>query len=126
MTKRSCLFLVLFSIAGCRPGIPDDFTISGKTLDDWLEAQADSRPEVRAQAVRALGNVGPEIPEVVPALIKALGDPDPGIRGQAALALLKFGPAAKDAIPALTKAQNDEDETVRELATKALERIDGR
>lgn len=119
------LSLVLACIAGCGPRIPDDFTVSGRTLDDWLEAQADSQPQVRAQAVRALSNVGPEIPEVVPALIEALSDPDAGIRAQAALALLKFGPDAKAAVPALRRTQNDIDESVRDLAAKALERIQG-
>jgi HEAT repeat protein len=125
MTKFCSLPLVVVCLMGCGPRIPDDFTVSGKTLDDWLEAQSDSRPEVRAQAVRALSNVGPEVPEIVPALIDALSDPDPGIRGQAALALLKLGPGAKAAVPALTEAQNDADESVRKLATKAIERIEG-
>jgi len=126
MTKICYLSLVVFSIIGCGPRIPDDFTVSGRTLDDWLEAQSDSRPEVRAQAVRALGNVGPDVPEIVPALIQALDDTDPHVRGEAVLALFKFGPAANPAIPALTNAQNDGDESVRNLAAKALQRINGR
>jgi HEAT repeat protein len=123
MTRICSLALAVVCIVGCGPRIPEEFTVSGKTLDDWLEAQSDSRPEVRAQAVRALSNVGPEVPEIVPALIHALGDADAGIRGLAALALLKFGPGAKAALPALTQAQNDADERVRELAAKAIERI---
>jgi HEAT repeat protein len=124
--RRICgLALVVLCAAGCGPRIPDDFTVSGKTLDDWLLAQSDDRPEVRIQAVRALSNVGPAIPEIVPAIVGALEDPDPGVRAQAALALLKFGPAGKEAVPALTEAQNDPDEKVRELAAKALEKIDG-
>jgi len=116
--------VVVLCLAGCGPRIPDDFTVSGKTLDEWLEAQADSRSEVRARAVRALSNVGPEVPEVVPALIEALADPVPEIRRQAAAALLNFGPGAKAAIPALTASRDDADETVRSLAAKALEKIE--
>lgn len=122
--KKCILPAVILFLIGCGPRIPDDFTVSGKTLEEWLEAQTDSRPEVRMRAVRALGNVGPEIPEVVPALIAALADPEPEIRRQAVLALLKFGPGAKAAIPALTAAREDADETVRSLAAKALEQIE--
>jgi len=123
MTKR-VLSVVVLCLAGCGPRIPDDFTVSGQTLEDWLDAQADDRPEVRARAVRALSNVGPDVPEIVPAIIEALSDPAPEVRRQAVLALLKFGPRAKTAIPALSAAENDTDETVRELAAKALRRIE--
>lgn len=125
-TKHCLSAVFLLCLAGCGPRIPDDFTVSGKTLDEWLEAQTDGQPEVRARAVRAIANVGPEIPEVVPALVEALADPVADIRRQAAAALLKFGPGARAAIPALTEAQSDADETVRSLATKALERIEAR
>jgi hypothetical protein len=125
MTKQISLLLLLVLLIGCGPRIPDDFTVSGKTLDEWLEAQTDSRPDVRARAVRALSNVGPAVPEVVPALVRALEDPDAGVRGQAALALLKFGPEAKEAIPALEEARGDSDETVRDLAARALEKVAG-
>jgi len=125
MTKAIIPLLFSIVLLGCGPRIPDDFTVSGKTLDEWLEAQSDSQPEVRVRAVRALSNVGPVVPEVVPALIRALKDPDAGVRGQAALALLKFGPEAKDAAPALEAARNDSDNTVRNLAAKALKKIEG-
>jgi HEAT repeat protein len=123
--KKYALFLIVLCFAGCRPRIPDDFTVSGQTLDDWLEAQADERPEVRARAVRALSNVGPDVPEIMPALIEALSDPEAEVRRQAVLALLKFGPGASAAVPALTAAQDDADATVRDLAAKALEKIEG-
>lgn len=123
MTKALGILFLSVVLIGCGPRIPDEFTVSGKTLDEWLEAQSDSQPEVRARAVRALSNVGPTVPEVVPAMIRALEDPDAGVRSQAALALLKFGPEAKEAIPALEAAQSDSDETVRDLAARALEKI---
>ncbi|MGE5191422.1 MAG: HEAT repeat domain-containing protein [Deltaproteobacteria bacterium] len=125
MRKGHRLALIVLLLAGCGPRIPDDFTVSGQTLDDWLEALSDSQPETRARAVRALSNVGPDVPEVVPALIEALSDPEPDVRRQAVLALLKFGPGARAAIPALTAAQSDADETVRDLAGKALQKIEG-
>jgi HEAT repeat protein len=125
-TTEYAFLFVFLCVAGCGPRIPDDFTVSGQTLEDWLEAQADDRPEVRARAVRALSNVGPDVPEIVPALIEALSDPEAEVRRQAVLALLKFGPGARAAIPALTETQNDADETVRDLAAKALRKIEGR
>src|SRR5262249_28898385 len=126
MTKAISPLLLSVVLLGCGPRIPDDFTVSGKTLDEWLEAQSDGRPVVRARAVRALSNVGPVVPEVVPALISALEDPDAGVRSHAALALLKFGPEAKEAIPALEEAQSDSDESVRTAAARALEKIQAR
>jgi hypothetical protein len=126
MTKMSWLSLVLLSVVGCGPRIPDAFTVSGQSLEHWFEALDDSEPQVRVRAVRALSNVGPDVPEIVDALADALADPEPEVRSQAALALLKFGPAAKAALPALMAAQSDADETVRELVGKAAEAIEGR
>lgn len=117
--------VMLLCLAGCGPTIPAEYTVSGKSLEFWLDALSDNQPKVRIRAIRALGNLGPVAPEVVPAITAALHDSDPTVRGQAALALLKFGPEAKSAIPALTDAQNDADETVRNFAAKALENIEG-
>lgn len=116
---------ILYCLAGCGPKVPAEYTVSGKPLEFWLDALSDSQPQVRVQAIRALGNVGPAAPEVIPALIGVLRDSDPAVRGQAALALLKFGPEAKSALPALTDAKNDSDKTVRNFAAKALEKIQG-
>jgi HEAT repeat protein len=124
--SKYALTLVMLCLVGCGSPIPDEFTVSGETLDHWLEALADSQAEVRTRAVRALSNVGPDVPEVVDALSTALSDPDPGVRSQAALALLKFGPRANAAIPALTDAQTDSDENVRNLIARALQKIHGR
>lgn len=122
MSRSGCLSVLLF-VAGCGTEVPDEFTVSGKPLEYWLAAQSDSQPEMRARAVRALANVGPDVPEIVPALTEALADPDPGVRLLAVAALLRFGPAAEDALPELTQAMSDSDENVRTLAAKALEKI---
>lgn len=125
MSRRSYL-LICLCITGCGgPQIPEEFTVSGKPIEYWLDAQSDSNPEVRARAVKALGNVGPEVPEIIPAMTKALTDSNADIRSQATLALLKFGPAAKEAVPALIEAQADKDENVRRLVAQALKRIEG-
>lgn len=115
--------LVLMMLAGCQSETAEEFTVSGQPLEYWLERQSDSEPQMRARAVRALGNVGPDVPEIVPALIEALADPDPGVRLLSVQALLRFGTAAQDAAPALTQATTDSDEPVRTLAAKALARI---
>ncbi|MDB5391037.1 MAG: non-SMC mitotic condensation complex subunit 1 [Planctomycetaceae bacterium] len=124
-SRSACLLLLLF-VTGCGSQLPEEFTVSGKPIEYWLDAQSASQPEARARAIRALGNVDPSIPEVIPAMEKGLTDSDPSIRSQAALALLKFGPAAIDAVPALTQATADRDEQVRNLAAKALQQIQGK
>jgi HEAT repeat protein len=122
LNRRLALMFLL--VAGCGPQIPDEFTVSGQPLEHWLEALGDQQTSVRLRAVRALGNVGPEVPEVVEALSAALSDPEPEVRLQVAQSLLKFGPGAREAIPALTAARADSDEQVRSLVEKALERIE--
>lgn len=68
------------------------------------EALADDKPQVRRQAARALGKMGPDAEAAVSDLTKALNDADPTVREAAAQALGKIGPAAAPAIPDLIKA----------------------
>src|SRR5262245_44393172 len=125
MTNTRSFTLLLLCLIGCGHRIPGEFTVSGQPLNHWLEALEDGQPEVSVRPVRALSNVGPDVPEVVDSLAESLSDPDREVRSQAALALLKFGPKAKAAIPALTEAQGDPDKTVRDLVGKALDNVQG-
>ena len=79
--------------------------------------------EDRQHAVKALGEIGPAAPEVVPALITALGDADTTVRRAAAYALGRIGPAAAEAVPALTTALQDPNRNVVDAVKTALEQI---
>jgi HEAT repeat protein len=81
------------------------------------------RETEREAAARALGAIGPQTKEVVPALVRALADSEWFVRQSAAVALGRIGPAAKEALPALTKALRDEREQVRTAASDAIQDI---
>jgi HEAT repeat protein len=77
----------------------------------------------RRYAAEALGKIGPEAKEAIPALIAALNDQDADVRRYAADALGEIGPEAKVAVPALIAALNDQDIVVRSSAAEALGKI---
>lgn len=115
-----------------------------------VKALGDMNPEVRRNAVDALGGLGPEATAAVPDLVLALNDRDMGVRWGSAVALGKIGlqatasltralgdasvnvrvgaalslgrmePRAKEALPVLIVALNDRDGRVRENAAEAL------
>jgi hypothetical protein len=55
----------------------------------------------RRYAASALGGIGPEAKEAVPALITTLKDQNVDVRRYAASVLGEIGPPAKEAVPAL-------------------------
>ncbi len=74
-------------------------------------------------AIRALGKIGTDAKEAVPALIPFLHNKDVYLRSDAALALNGIGEGAKQAIPDLLKAIHDEDSNVRYGAFNTLREI---
>ena len=79
-----------------------------------------------AASAEALGRIGPDAKEAVPALIAALKDENwrcPLL--VSALALGMIGPEAKEAVPALTAALEDKDERVRLASAQAIQAIRG-
>ena len=76
--------------------------------------------EFVGSAASALGRIGPEAKEAVPALIIALNDQSEGVRSSAASALGRIRPEAKESVPALIIALNDQSEWVRHSAASAL------
>jgi HEAT repeat protein len=87
----------------------------------WRRALDSPDPATRWRAIHALGALGPEVADDVPALARILReDAKRANRSEAALALSKIGPAARDAVPALTQALSDPDYRVRMNATVAL------
>ena len=61
----------------------------------------------RGLAAEALGRLGSQAQESVPALILALEDPGEDVRGSAAWALGQIGAGVRDAVPALLAALED-------------------
>lgn len=77
--------------------------------------------EVRWNAIRTIGRIGPEGVSALPVLIEALGDPDWMIREHSAEAIGDFGPAAgPEAVTALVPMLTDEHARVRRDAVRSL------
>src|SRR5690606_26045519 len=83
----------------------------------------DRDSDLRRQAAKELGEMGPEAKEAVPALRKALRDSDAYVRRFSAEALGAIGPAAKEAVPDLALAMNDGKKVVALAAVESLGRI---
>jgi HEAT repeat protein len=81
----------------------------------------DKDKDVRSAAAYALGGIGKDAKDAVPALILVLQDKDKDVRSNAANALGRIGKDAKDAVPALILVLQDKD--VRSNAANALGRI---
>jgi HEAT repeat protein len=73
----------------------------------------------RRYAASALGGIGPEAKEAVPALITTLKDQNVDVRRYAASVLGEIGPPA---VPELIAALKDQDAEVRRHAASALEK----
>jgi HEAT repeat protein len=108
----------------------------GASAKDAVPAllQAADNPELRAEAVTALGDIwfygrrdtiveclDSLAPDVVPALVEALNDSASSVRSNAARALGYIGAPAKDAVPALIQAADNPE--LRAEAVTALGKI---
>lgn len=93
-----------------------------------LKKLRDEDFNVRMEAARELGRMGPSAEPAVPYLVEALKDNAVKVRIWAALALGEIGPDAKEAIPELKKAttrEYNEWKDAREAAKQALEKVEG-
>lgn len=114
------------------------------------KALKDSDGELRSEALRALGQIGPTAKPALVAIEECLGDPklridaayalwyidrrtnvaieiipdDLNTSGNAAGVLGEIGPAAKPAVPALVSALTNKDNNVRFTSCRALWQID--
>lgn len=140
MTKRRTLWLVaalvvLAALAVLIPGSPAHLPTlmgggyfgqyhDGHSAGYWRDGLKSPDAEARRRAIFALGAIGPDAGEAVPALAVILReDPDAEARQQAALALSKMAPASRAAVPALAEALADEEPFVRMNAALALSRL---
>lgn len=147
--RRSCLLLLLLSVAGCQ-WVPvderhstragnDDRTshIHEKSVEDWAQQISSSDPSDRAWAAYQLGKLEQRSTPAVPALISLLQDDTPvllsryvggGYRSsndttpgeEASQALIKIG---QNAVLALLEALSQPKPVTRRLAAKALGQI---
>jgi HEAT repeat protein len=137
MTKRGVFWagtacVALGAFAFLLPGSPlylPKVLVSGRQHDgrsvrSWMASLDSSDPDERRNAIFALGAIGPEAAEGVPALAAILtDDPDRDARSQAALALSKMHPASCEAVDALTAALEDEEPFVRMNSSIALVKL---
>jgi HEAT repeats/PBS lyase HEAT-like repeat len=92
----------------------------GRPMSDWLVELESGNPTDRLRAVEALGQIGPSVSQVVPALVKRLDDADGRVRGAAVDQLGRFGPASGDAVGALIVTLSDGEIEVRWKSAEAL------
>ncbi len=83
-------------------------------------SKALEKPGIRYWAALALGELGPEARDAVPALAAALNDERPEVRREVLIALARVGAEAHAAVPAIAKQLADEDESVAHAAAFAL------
>jgi HEAT repeat protein len=81
---------------------------------------AEKKDSVRAEAIMALGRIGPDAGAAVVDLLPLLGDKSERIRREASLALGKIG---KPAVGPLIESASDKDTSIRALAIEALGQV---
>ena len=86
-----------------------------------IEALKHKVSDVKSNAAKALGLIGPAAKDAIPNLIVNLHDKNDEVREFSVIAIGEIGPSAKDAVPALIEAfLNDEDSWIRSEAKEAL------
>jgi HEAT repeat protein len=118
-TMKLCLAALVCLLAG--------LSTLGQTQEDALryaKQLKDKDTDLRRQAAKAIGEMGPAAKAAVPALAEALKDKDRFVRRIAAQSLGKIGPeAGSPAATALGKALKDEETEVVEAAADALSKM---
>ena len=93
----------------------------GRPLGDWITQTSHYIPELRREAVKAIGALGPGGRPAVPALIRATRDESSEVRFWAVDALRRIGPAASEAAPALVVVMADDERPTQLAARRGLE-----
>ena len=81
---------------------------------------------MRYTAAMAVGAIGPDAAEAIPALIVLLDEPNLYVRQVAPRALGAIGSAAKPALPALCRALRDKEWLIRTGAAEAIFKVEPR
>jgi HEAT repeat protein len=89
-----------------------------------VKALETSDPEVQAEILDALTQIGPDAKAAIPAAVKRLKSPNSMVQYTALHLLGAMGKAAKDAVPAIEKAYQGQDEFGKAVAAWALVSID--
>ncbi|HEX5270862.1 MAG TPA: HEAT repeat domain-containing protein [Gemmataceae bacterium] len=96
----------------------------GHGAGHWTGALDDPDPKVRRRAIFALGMLGSDAEDAIPALGAIMvNDDDSDLRVEASLALSKLGPATRSEVPSLARALGDENPLVRINAARTLFRL---
>jgi HEAT repeat protein len=113
--------LLLLSAPLLAQGTAKTLYSRGRPLGDWITQTGHYIPELRREAVKAIGALGPGARPAVPILIRATRDENSEVRYWAVDALRRIGPAASDAAPALVVVMADDDRPVQLAARQGLE-----
>jgi HEAT repeat protein len=93
---------------------------AGKTIEEFISDLHHPNYEIRADACRALAELGPKALPALPTLIETLSDQNEHVRFSAAGAIAEIGPEAAAAVPGLIKALRDPDSYVCQWAARSL------
>ncbi len=115
------LFALLLSPPLLAQGAAGTLYSRGRPLGDWITQTAHYIPELRREAVKAIGALGPGARPAVPALVRATRDENTEVRYWAVDALRRIGPAASDAAPALVVVMADDERATQLAARRSLE-----
>ncbi|MFQ5796483.1 MAG: HEAT repeat domain-containing protein [Candidatus Bipolaricaulia bacterium] len=151
MKRRAICWVLMVLVAST--GVVAAHAAQDQEIGRLIEALQDENFRVRFAAAKALGEMGLDAQDAIPALVEALGDEvvyvrygvtvalggigsaavpalanalqneDKLVRFHAAAALVMIGPDARDAIPSLTEALRDESEGVRFTSAFVLGKI---
>jgi HEAT repeat protein/lysophospholipase L1-like esterase len=108
---------------GGPPEAPTGLAGGWAPMRELLESLGDPDPARRADAARALGQVGGSSGAALPALAARLGDPDDTVRAAAAWALGRLGARPGVDLPALAARLADTSPSVRAAAAWAIGRL---
>jgi HEAT repeat protein len=95
-----------------------------KRVEDWMEMLRDANVVARCTAARALGQMGTQARDGLPALLQALQDREPLVRDAVVEAIGCVGPDSSDAVLALMHALTDTNSFVQATAARALKKVE--